>query len=411
MRLKSRAMVPLLGLLTGLASPALVHAAPVQAVYEQAEQDQGDALALLQRLVGIDSGTFNAQGLGQVGAIALHELAALGARIELSSAAPALGNNIVATLHGTGRGRILMVAHMDTVFGDGTAAARPFRIEGGRAYGPGVMDDKCGVVAALYALKILQQLNFRDYGTITLLLNTNEETGSAGTRALIEKLARQHDVAFNLEPGRAADGLVIARKGSGEIELTVKGKSSHAGVAPELGRNAAMEAAHQMLQLSALGDAAKQTTVNFTVVKSGERSNVIPDAASATADVRVMVPEEFDRVERDMGRIVAKHLIPDTQVTATLVRSFPPMSESPQIDALAAKAQGIYGEIGRKLTLERSGGAADSSLTAGAGTPSIDGLGFVGGGAHTAEEYAEVGSIAPRLYLLARLLMEYGPGK
>ncbi|WP_295994171.1 glutamate carboxypeptidase [Rugamonas sp.] len=411
MRLNSRAIVPALGLLTSLSLPPLAHAAPMAAVYEKAEQDQGDALALLQRLVAIDSGTYNAQGLGQVGAIAMTELAALGAKIELSSAAPALGNNIVATLKGTGHGRILLVAHMDTVFGDGAAAARPFRIEGGRAYGPGVMDDKCGVVAAIYGLKILQQLHFRDYGTVTLLLNTNEETGSAGTRALIEKLSRQHDVAFNLEPGRAADGLVIARKGNGEIELTIKGKSSHAGSAPELGRNAAMEAAHQMLQLATLGDPARQTTVNVTVVKSGERSNVIPDAASVTADVRVAVPEEFDRVERDMRRIVAQQLIPETQVTAKLVRSFAPMAESPQIDALAAKAQGIYGEIGRKLTLEHSGGAADSSLTAGVGTPSIDGLGFVGGGAHTEEEYLEVGSIAPRLYLLARLLMEYGPGK
>src|SRR5476649_2731686 len=389
-----RRLVPALGLALGLNIVA-AHAEPNAQVYEKAEQDKGDALALLQRLVGIDSGTFNEQGINQVGAIATAELTALGARIETFPATPALSRNIVATLTGTGHGRILLVAHMDTVFADGAAAERPFHIDAGRAYGPGVMDDKGGIVAAVYALKILKQINFRNYGKITLLLNTNEETGSLGSRALIERLSRDNDVAFNLEPGRPADGLVISRKGSGQIELTVEGKAAHAGVAPELGRNAAMEAAHQMLQLSVLGNEAKHTTVNFTVVKAGERSNVIPDHATLVADVRVTVPEEFDRVERDLRRIVAHQLIPDAKVTATLVRDFPPIPQSPAIDALAAHAQTIYGELGRQLTLESSGGAADASLMAGVGTPVIDGLGLVGGFAHSPQEYAEVGSVAP----------------
>jgi glutamate carboxypeptidase len=242
-------------------------------------------------------------------------------------------------------------------------------------------------------------------------LNTNEETGSNGTRTLIAQQAKLHDVAFNLEPGRPADGLVIWRKGSGEITLDIKGKAAHAGVAPDSGRNAAMEAAHQVLQLSKLGDASKQTTVNFTVLKSGERNNVIPDAAHVEADVRVLVAEEFDRVERDLLRISAGHLIADTQVNASLRRGFPPMPQNAATDAMSARAQAIYGEIGRKLTLEGSGGAADASLIAAAGVPTIDGLGIVGGGIHTPEEYAEVDSIPPRLYLLTRLLMEYGSGK
>jgi glutamate carboxypeptidase len=379
-----------------------------KALYARAEQAQPAALALLERLVNIDSGTFNGQGLDQVGAIAIEELRKLGAKVETSAAAPAQSRNIQATLTGKGKGRILLVAHMDTVFPDGAAAARPFRVQERRAYGPGIMDDKGGIVIALAALKMLRDSGFTAYGKITLLLNTNEETGSHGTRALMEKLAREHDVALNLEPGRAADGLVVQRKGSGEIELDVTGKAAHAGVAPDAGRNAAMEAAHQMLQLAKLGDSAKQTTVNFTVIKSGERSNVIPDRAEVQADVRVAVPEEFDRVEKDLARISAQHLIPDTTVTARLRRGFPPMPKSPVTDALAAKAQAVYAELGRKLTLESSGGAADSSLTFAAGVPSIDGLGIVGGGIHTPEEYAEVDSIAPRAYLLARLIMEYG---
>ena len=138
-----------------------------------------------------------------VGAVAVEELKKLGAAIEAIPAMPAYGNNIVARLSGTGKGKMLLIAHMDTVFTKGAAAARPFRIEGGRAYGPGVSDDKAGIVVALSVLKILDELKFKDYARLTLMLNTNEETGSRGSRALIEKLAREHDVTLNLEGGRA----------------------------------------------------------------------------------------------------------------------------------------------------------------------------------------------------------------
>lgn len=383
-------------------------AAPDSALLARAGQHQPAALALLEQLVNIDSGTFSGPGLDAVGALASKELARLGFRIETFPATPALGSNVVATLDGRGKGRILLVAHMDTVFGDGTARAHRFRIDGKRAYGPGIMDDKGGIVIGIHAVALLREAGFEDFKRITVLLNTNEETGSHGTRALIERLSKAHDVVFNLEPGRPADGLVVSRKGSGDIELKVTGKASHAGVAPKQGINAVLEASHQVVQLSNLGDDAKQTTVNWTVARGGERSNVIPDGASAQADVRVMQPEEFDRVERDMRRIAAKQLVPDAKVDIALKRSFPPMPPSPVTDALARKASNIYGELGRKLTLESSGGAADSSLVFAAGVPTIDGLGIVGGGIHTADEYAEVDSIAPRLYLLARLIQEFG---
>ena len=380
-------------------------------VLSAAEGYRSDALHLLERLVNIDSGTGDAAGLDQIGAIVVDELHAAGADVQRVTAAPAVGDNILATWKGTGKVRILLMAHMDTVFKEGTARAKPFHIQDDRAYGPGVMDDKGGVVAGLYAMKILQKLDFKQYGQVTILLNTNEETGSKGTRALIEREARQHDVTLNLEPGRPADGLVVWRKGSGTVEIEVKGKAAHAGVAPESGRNAAAELAHQVLQLGRLGDSAKQTTFNVTVLKAGDATNVIPDHATAFADVRVAVPEEFDRVERDLARVSADKLIPDTEVKTTLVRGFPPMPRSAATDQLAAKAQAIYAEIGRKLTLEGSGGAADASVSAGAGTPTLDGFGIVGGGIHTPDEYAEVESVVPRLYLLSRMLMELAGSK
>jgi glutamate carboxypeptidase len=395
--------------LAGLLSAAMpAHAAAQADVLAAAQASKGDAVALLERLVDIDSGSANGAGIGQVAALVTAQLQALGARIDTHSAAPAQGRNIVATWQGKGKTNILMMAHMDTVFKDGFAKEHPFRIDGARGYGPGIMDDKGGIVMALYAMKIVQQLHFQDYGRITLLLNTNEETGSAGSRALIEQLARENDLTLNLEPGRVADGLVIWRKGSGEVTVDIKGKAAHAGVAPDSGRNALMEAAHQMLQLSRLGDPAKQTTINFTVLKTGEATNVIPDHVLAYADVRVAVPEEFDRIERDLTRVAQDKLIPDTQVSISMTRGFPPMPKNAATDALAATAQRIYGELGKTLTLEGTGGAADASLSAAAGTPTLDALGIVGGGIHTPDEYAELDSIVPRLYLLSRLLMETG---
>jgi glutamate carboxypeptidase len=400
----SRFATLMIGALISL-SPA-VAAEAVKPILDSAEKHKPGAIKLWERMVNIDSGTGDAEGMKAVGDIAIEELKKLGATIETVSSAPAAGDNIVATFTGTGKGKVLLMAHMDTVFAKGAAAARPFRIEGGRAYGPGVSDDKAGIVVAIAVLNILQDLKFKDYARLTVFLNTNEETGSRGSRALIEKLAKEHDATLNLEAGRSGDGITVWRKGSGTIKLEVKGRGSHAGVAPELGRNAVMELAHQMLQLSKLANAQKGTTINFTVIKGGDRKNIIPDFAEADADVRAVVTEEFDRVERELATAVRNKLIPDTEVKVTLIRSFPPMPQNAQIDALAAMAQRIYGEIGRKLNLGGSGGAADSSLAAGVFRPTLDGLSLVGGNAHTDREYAEVDSMVPRFYLLTRMVME-----
>ncbi|NIL20579.1 M20/M25/M40 family metallo-hydrolase [Pseudomonas sp. AN3A02] len=381
-------------------------AEPHKQIQADSEQYKADALKLLERLVNIDSGSGYEPGLTQVRDIAVDELKQLGFSIQLVPDAAAHNSHVIATLKGTGKAKILLMAHMDTVFKEGSVAARPFHIKDGRAYGPGVMDDKGGIVAGIYALKVLKNQGFKDYAQITFLLDASEETGTDGASELIRNTAKGHDVTLNLEPGRPADGLVVWRKGSATAVVEVKGKAAHAGVAPELGRNAAMEAAHQILQLGKLGDAEKKTTINFTVINSGDRVNVIPDQATAKADVRAALPEEFDRIEKDLARVSANKLIPETEVTTSLHRGLPPMPQTPESDKLVAIAQGIYGELGRKLTIEGSGGAADASLSAGVGTPTLDGFGIVGGNIHTPEEYAEVESVAPRIYLLSRMIME-----
>ena len=389
---------------------ATLAAEPNKHILERAEHHKADALKLWEKLVNVDSGTGDADGLKEVSAIVIEQLVKLGAAIELSSAKPAVGDNIVASFTGTGTGKVLLIAHMDTVFPRGAAKTRAFRIENGRAFGPGVSDDKGGIVAAISVLKILNDLQFKDYSRLTLLLNTNEETGSLGTRLLIERLAREHAVSLNLEAGRPGDGIVIWRKGSGTVKVEVQGKAAHAGGSPESGRNAAMELAHQILQLSRLANRERGTTLNFTVLKSGDRKNVIPDYAIAEGDIRALLVEEFDRVEREMAAMSQNKLIPDTIVTTGMVRSFPIMPQNAQTDALAALAQRVYGEIGRKLRLEGSGGAADSSFAAGVFKPTLDGLGIIGGHAHTSDEYAEVESMVPRFYLLTRMVMELSAG-
>ncbi|NWA45544.1 M20/M25/M40 family metallo-hydrolase [Pseudomonas reactans] len=381
-------------------------AEPHKQIQAQSEQYKAEALKLLERLVNIDSGSGYEPGLTQVRDIAVDELKQLGFSIELVPDKAANNSHVVATLKGTGNAKILLMAHMDTVFKEGSAAERPFHIKDGRAYGPGVMDDKGGIVAGIYALKVLKDQGFKDYAQITFLLDASEETGSDAASDLIRKTAKGHDVTLNLEPGRPADGLVVWRKGSATAVVEVKGKAAHAGVAPELGRNAAMEAAHQILQLGKLGDEEKKTTINFTVIKAGDRTNVIPDQATAKADVRAALPEEFDRIEKDLARVSANKLIPEAEVKTSLQRGLPPMPQTPESDKLVAIAQGIYAELGKTLTIEGSGGAADASLSAGVGTPTLDGFGIVGGNIHTPEEYAEVESVVPRVYLLSRMIME-----
>jgi glutamate carboxypeptidase len=400
-----------LGLICLLSGTAIAATPINKDLYDHATQLKPALVNLLERLVNIDSGTGSKKGLDQVGSIIADEMKKLGMQVEFVSALPAVGDNIVAKLNGTGKVNILLMAHMDTVFAEGTAAARPFRIQGDRAFGPGVMDDKGGIVTALYAIKLLQKMKFTDFKQITLLINTNEETFSKGTHGLIKELAKQHDVVLSMEPGRAADGLVVWRKGSADLLIDVKGKSSHAGVAPEAGRNAAMEAAHQMLQMANLGDSAKLTTVNFTVFKSGERPNIIPNSATVQGDMRATSPDEFDRVEKEMARLSQRVLIAGTEVKTSLTRGMPPMPVKPSTEALAARAQAIYGELGLKLTMEGSGGAADANYASSTGTAALDGFGIVGGNIHTEDEYAELNSIAPRLYLLTRMVMDLSAKK
>jgi glutamate carboxypeptidase len=377
-------------------------------VYRAVEANRAGSLDLLREIVDIDSGTGDITGGTKVESVLAARLTALGGEVKtVPSEAPGLPDSLLTVFHGTGRVKILIIAHIDTVFGPGTAAARPFSIKGDRAYGPGVGDEKAGVVNAVTALKILHDLGYKKYGSITLFLDNSEERGSPGSTKIIKTLARENDVEFNMEPGDPPDALTVWRKGSANVRVLVKGRSAHAGMAPQDGRNAAAELVHQLSALdAAFPHAGSGTTVNLTILKAGERTNIIPDSAEATLNIRYREDSELAAVLAKITAGAGVTAVPDTLVTVLHDAAYPPLTENPAIDALAARAQSIYSEIGRKIELSGNGGASESALAMAEGTPALDGLGFVGGDFHTDHEWIDLTSVTPRLYLFTRLLME-----
>jgi len=397
-------------LLAAVAVPAAAKEPPRDAMaWGAAERLRPAQLQTLEQLVNVDSGTGDVAGGRKVASLLVPRLKALGMDVQTVAAeAPDLPENVVATLKGTGHGRILMIGHIDTVFGPGTVAQRPFRILDDRATGPGVSDEKGGVVEGLYALQILHDVGFKDFGQITFLIETSEERGSPGTQALIKRLVAAADVELNLEPGDPPDVLTVWRKGSTTFHIDVKGRAAHAGVAPQDGRNAAVELIHQVQADDVFPKSGEGITANLTLMNAGSRENIIPENASAAINVRVRDKADFDRVEQAYRANATKTQVPDTRVAVSRTPAFPPLASNPGTDALAARAQAIYAGIDRKIGRGGNGGASESALAYEAGVPALDGLGPVGGGFHSDKEYLDLTTVTPRLYLVTEMLMNLG---
>jgi glutamate carboxypeptidase len=360
----------------------------------------------LTELVNLDSGSGDGAGLSKVADVLAARLKALGAKVQLTEAASSAGKMVLGTLRGTGIRNLMLMIHYDTVFGVGDAAKRPFRVAGNKAYGPGVADAKGGAMLILQALAIAKARGMQSYKTLTILFNPDEEVGSPGSRATIRALAAQQDAVLLFEPPDA-ERVIIATNGIAYLHLDVQGLASHAGSAPEKGNNAALELAHQVLQLRNLGSAAKGTTVNWTMLRSGEKMNIIPDKASATGDMRYGDPQELARVQGDADKLSMTTLIPGTTARVKVDATRPPFSKNAATDALAAQAVAIYRELGKTLvpTAMRYGTDAGFAFQPGSARPMVlDGLGIVGDRLHSPDEWADLDSVAPRLYLTVRLL-------
>ncbi|WAN08673.1 M20/M25/M40 family metallo-hydrolase [Stutzerimonas balearica] len=403
-----RAVTPLAAAIALCLSPLAGQAAEIQPaeLLAQAKAEQPAYLETVKQLVAVDTGTGQQAGLSTVSQMLVERLKALGAEVSSRPATPSAGDNIVGTLKGQGSKDFLLMVHYDTVFAEGTAAERPFRIDDSRAYGPGVADAKGGVAMILHALELLRDQQFDDYGTITVLFNPDEEMGSKGSKSIIAELARQHDYVFSYEPPDR-DAVTTATNGINAVMLEVRGKSSHAGSAPEDGRNAVMELAHQLTQLRDLGDADKGTTVNWTLVDGGEKRNIIPDQATAEADMRYSDLSETERVLADGRRIIENRLIDDTRVELRIDKGRPPLADNPGSRRLAETAQHLYGEIDQDIEpiAMRFGTDAGYAYVPDSDKPAVlETMGVVGAGLHSEDEYLELASIAPRLYLTTAMI-------
>lgn len=403
-------------------------AAGLEPVWTLAQKEKPLLVDTLRQLTEIESGSRELDELDKMAKLLATRLQALGGKVEmleatetdtvrLSDTPDKLGKMVKATFTGAGTRKILLMAHMDTVYPKGMAAGQPFKIDGDRVYGLGIADARGGIATILHTLAILKSMNYRDYGTLTVFINADEEIGSPGARNHHMRLGAEHDAVMSFEGGGSAedDRVRLATSGHALALLTVRGRASHAGSAPERGINALEELAHQILQMRNLSDPATGVKVNWTLARAGLVFNMIPPGAQATGDVRVARIADYDGIEQKLRERIKSKLLPDASVELVFERRFPPLEPKPTSRVLAAHAQTLYGEIGKKLNVltDSAGGftdAANASLKT--SSPVIEGFGLRGFGAHTTNaEYILMSSIEPRLYLATRMIMDISSGK
>jgi glutamate carboxypeptidase len=367
-------------------------------------------LSELEQLVNIDCGSYTPDGVNRVADFVTDALRSLGATVERTSHSPAagqsqLGDLVVGRLVGDGP-RLLLIGHMDTVFDPGTAAARPYRSEGGRAFGPGVTDMKAGLLAGLHAIGALADAGERP--AITFVANPDEEIGSPFSTPVIRALAPDHDAVLVLECARASGDIVSARKGIADFHATIIGRAAHAGVEPEKGRSAILEAAHQVVALHALNGRWPTVTINAGVIHGGTRPNVVPERCSLEVDLRAATVDAFEAAAAEIERLASAPTMPDVSVTLERTAGHPPMEKTAASARLVSLAVGIAGELGFELRDAATGGASDANTTAALGVPTLDGLGPVGGDDHSVDEWLDLDSVVPRTSLLAGLMSRIG---
>lgn len=380
---------------------------------EIASSRHEDFVGALGELVSIDSGSYTPEGVNLVADMCRRRFEGHGWAVERRShepqgGEPQLGDLLVGRLlgrlAGSGGPRVMMIGHTDTVFDPGTAAASPFRIDGGRALGPGVSDMKGGLLVGFLAVEVLREAGFDDFGSITYVCNPDEEIGSPWSRGYIRGAAEGADVALVLEGARENGDIVSARKGVTDYHVEIVGRASHAGVEPERGRSAILEAAHEIVALQALNGRWPGVTVNIGVVHGGTRTNVVPERCTLEVDVRSPREETLAAVEAEIERILCEQTVPDVAVNVTAGKWHRPMERKEGAARLAELAILVAKELGFELKDASTGGASDANTASAAGVPTLDGLGPIGGGEHAPGEWIDLASVVPRISLLAGLI-------
>ena len=299
-------------------------------------------------------------------------------------------------------GQLLILGHYDTVYSTGTLAKMPFRLEGGKAYGPGTFDMKAGIVQALFALQALQQAEIPLRKRLVFVWTSDEEIGSESSRKFFETEARRSDAVFVVEPSFGPRGLLkTARKGVGEAELIVHGRASHAGLAPQEGINAIHELARQLARIEGWNDFRHGVTINAGIVEGGTRTNVIPERARAVLDLRAVRVSDMRGMERRLHALRPFHRGARLEITGGFDR--PPL-ERKMSATLFARAKSLAKQMNLSLGECTVGGGSDGNFTAALGIPTLDGLGAVGDGAHSTREHILINTMPARAALLAALL-------
>ena len=367
------------------------------------KEREGEMLLLIEKLVNIDSGSSNKEGIDKISGLLQKEYEKLGFVVE-TNYQEVQGNHLVIQHENAKNPTIMSVAHMDTVFAKGTAKERPFTIREGRAYGPGVIDMKASQVVLLYALKSLHKIAPAVLENMLIILTSDEEIGSHTSRALIEEHTVNKKYALIMEPARQDGSLVTARRGAGEFALHVTGKAAHSGIEPQAGSSAIEELAQKIMKLHQLTDHEKGISINVGLIEGGNTVNTIAPSAVAHVDLRISKIEQGEWLENKIREICA---VPDVEGTTIELRGGierPPMVKNERTIELLDVIKSVGKELGIEIKDMATGGGSDASFTSAKGVATIDGLGPIGGNAHTEEEYLEVDSLIERTELLARVI-------
>jgi glutamate carboxypeptidase len=382
---------------------------PAPAVLDWLKAHEAEMFALLKELVNSDSPSRDKAAVDATGEIlkrffAQHDIPistepddTYGEAIHASVAHP--GANDTRP--------ILLMGHRDTVFPPGEAGRRPFRIEGTRAYGPGVADMKSGLVINAFVLAAFHATGTHP-GPLAALITSDEEIGSPFSREVIERTARQSRVVLNSEPGRASGNVVSGRKGGVFMRFHVTGRAAHSGGSFTDGRSAIGELAHKVVALHALTDLDRGITVNVGLISGGQTVNTVAPWATGEIDLRYIRVADRAAAISAINKIIADNTVPDTSATVEILGEFLPMEMSPESQRLLDLYTDVSTGFGAKVSGEFTGGCADSGFTAAQGTPTLCGLGAVGGRAHTPDEYMEVPTLLTRAQAMATLITRLG---
>jgi glutamate carboxypeptidase len=369
------------------------------------QSQQPNMLRLLETLVDTDSSSRDKAGVDAAGAVLSRFFAAHGIAVAVEPQ-PVQGDVLLARVpqpDANDPRPILLMGHRDTVFPPGEATRRPFRIEAGRAYGPGVADMKAGLVVNAFVLAAFHAAGGHP-APLVALITSDEEIASPACRPVIEREARAARVALNSEPGRASGNIVSGRKGGVFMRFEVFGRPAHSGANFSDGRSAIGALAHKIIKLHALTDLARGTTVNVGLVCGGQTVNTVAPHASGEIDLRYVRLADRQAALEAIAAIMAAEDVPDTSARCEIAGEFLPLEASPESQRLMQLYLAGAAELGMQIGGEFTGGCADSGFAAAQGTPTLCGLGAVGGKAHTPDEYLEVETLVPRAQAMAKLI-------